>query len=142
MPDKFSKKERITSRREIEILIKSGKAIVHYPIRSVFLQTAEKSNEGAEENVAILVSVPKRNFKKAVDRNLLKRRIRESYRLNKSILRNEDNTMGKRKILILFSYIGKEIKDFGEIETQICNILEKIRENLRESNQHSADSSR
>ena len=68
----------------------------------------------------ILISVPKRNFKRAVDRNLLKRRIREAYRLNKSIL------VDNEKLLIAYIYTAKEILAYAEIEKKLVAGLVKL----------------
>ena len=66
-----------------------------------------------------MVSVPKKIFKRAVKRNLLKRRMRESWRLNKE-------TLSATGIDILFTYATKEILDQGEIQSAIIKIIEKI----------------
>ena len=63
--------------------MKKGETFFHYPFKVVYQNIA--SEEGNMQPNAVMVSVPKRNFKRAVKRNLLKRRIRESYRLNKEI---------------------------------------------------------
>lgn len=76
----FRKSERLCSRRLIDQLFEPGqsKSIAAYPLRLVY--------QTAKENTALLISVPKRYFKHAVDRNRVKRQIREAYRTNKHIL--------------------------------------------------------
>lgn len=67
----------------------------------------------------IMVSVPKRGFKRAVKRNLLKRRIREAWRLNNSLL-------GDRRVDILFVYLGREIESYERIQTSLTSILRTL----------------
>ncbi len=71
-----------------------------------------------------MVTVPKRNFKKAVDRNLLKRRVREAYRLNKPLYLN---TEGSSEFLaIAYIYIAKEIHDFDLIQNKLIETLRRL----------------
>ncbi|EZH75169.1 ribonuclease P [Aquimarina atlantica] len=113
----FNKKERLKSKKEIELLFSEGKSISKYPIRLVY----RKSN--LEESIKIRagVSVSKRNFKKAVDRNCIKRLMRESYRKNKYIV---PNTTHQFTFMFLFS--GKEIPEYSLIESKIKGILQKF----------------
>ncbi len=69
----------------------------------------------------MMVSVPKRNFKRAVKRNLLKRRIREAWRLNNSLL-------GERRVDILFVYLGREIESYARIEATLTGLLRQLAE--------------
>ena len=85
----FSKKERLSSVKDIETLFKKSKSLFLFPLKVVF--TLKKLDDKTEENeqkivlpARLLISVSKRNFKKAVDRNRIKRQIREGYRLQKS----------------------------------------------------------
>lgn len=85
----FSKKERLSSVKDIETLFKKGKSLFVFPLKVVFIP--KKLDDKKEENeqkvippARLLISVSKRNFKKAVDRNRIKRQIREGYRLQKS----------------------------------------------------------
>ncbi len=113
----FNKKERLKSKKEIELLFSEGKSISKYPVRLVY----KKSN--FEENIKIRagVSASKRNFKKAVDRNCIKRLMRESYRKNKYIV---PNTTHQFTFMFLFS--GKEIPEYSLIESKIKGILQKF----------------
>ncbi|WP_106793711.1 ribonuclease P protein component [Aquimarina sp. Aq78] len=113
----FNKKERLKSKTEIELLFSEGKSISKYPVRLVY----KKSN--FEENIKIRagVSASKRNFKKAVDRNCIKRLMRESYRKNKYIV---PNTTHQFTFMFLFS--GKEIPEYSLIESKIKGILQKF----------------
>lgn len=74
----FPLKEHLKSKRVIEKLYAEGASVTSYPLRAVFLEQEEQ-----EPTAAILISVAKRRFRHAVDRNLVKRRIREAYRTSK-----------------------------------------------------------
>jgi ribonuclease P protein component len=79
----------------------------------------------------VLFSVSKRHFKKATDRNLLKRRIRESYRLNKNRLSTSGNSLH-----LGFIYSAKEIRDFHFIEEKLILGLERLTEKLSSPKEH------
>lgn len=114
----FSKKEKLKSRKLIEQLFQEGKSITNFPLKLFYLNTAEDQ----EAKIKVAVSVPKRNFKKAVDRNRIKRLMRENYRLNKGSLFN--NIEGNFAFLIL--YLGKEMPDNKKIESSLEGIFRKL----------------
>ena len=105
-------------------MFEAGRSVYAPPIRIVF-----KLAEEGPFPVSMGVSVPKRLFKRAVDRNLLKRRIREAYRLNKhglyDLLLQSD-----QKLHMFIQYTQKEISDFRSIEAGILKGLEKLRQEL------------
>lgn len=125
MPATFTKGERLSSYKEIQSLMKGGKTFFHYPFKIVYsfpgTETLQSLSSG-ERSSAIIVSVPKRNFKRAVKRNLLKRRIRESYRLNKMLLSAPQGCVAH----ILFVYISKDIMEFSHIEKRMKEALQHI----------------
>ncbi|MEF9930740.1 MAG: ribonuclease P protein component [Bacteroidales bacterium] len=123
MPATLQKAERLSSFKEIEKLALEGKSFFHYPFKVNYLSSPM---ETAGQNVSIVISVPKRNFKRAVKRNLIRRRIRESYRLNKILLFSQLNI----KLNIMFVYVSKEVMDYSKIEPRIKEILEKLRTTL------------
>jgi ribonuclease P protein component len=82
-----------------------------------------------DSSVRILTAVPKRNFKKAVDRNAVKRLIKEAYRLNKEIVLNS-TVQHNKNIIIMLLYSGKKIVAFKEVETKIVLILQQIADSL------------
>ncbi|WP_109098895.1 ribonuclease P protein component [Aquimarina sp. AU58] len=113
----FNKKERLKSKKEIELLFSEGKSISKYPVRLVY----KKLNFEESIKIRAGVSVSKRNFKKAVDRNCIKRLMRESYRKNKYIV---PNTTHQFTFMFLFS--GKEMPEYSLIESKIKGILQKF----------------
>lgn len=122
----FAKTERITSRDKIFRLFQSGKPIKAYPIYAKFIVV-----DTQEADSQILISVSKKKFKKAVDRNRIKRLIREAYRLNKEILISELQEK-KIKIAIVISFSLTELPDFKVINKSVVKLLKKITEILNE----------
>ena len=118
----FNKSERISLQREIDSLFKQGKAFTSYPLRVVYLE--QKPSSGA--TVSILVSVPKKKFKRAVKRNRMKRLIKEAYRLNKSSL-IENYKEKESGLLIAFIFIGDELGGWKEIEAAMQKTLSLLK---------------
>ncbi len=100
MKHTLGKEERLKSKKLIERLYKEGNSVKAFPLRMIFLQTEHISKFPSQ----VGVSVPKRNFKRAVDRNRIKRLMRESYRLQKEIVYNNL----EKPYVFMISYIGKE----------------------------------
>lgn len=119
----FTKNERLCSFNEINSLVKDGAVLFCYPFRVVY------QIKDGEQAAKILVSVPKKNFKRAVHRNLIKRRIRESYRKNKELLNLSDDKCAN----IMFVYVAKEILEYRYIETKLKDILGKISKAVEEA---------
>jgi|WetSurMetagenome_2_1015567.scaffolds.fasta_scaffold814926_2 ribonuclease P protein component len=121
----FCKEERLCNKRHIFLLHKEGQAFFNYPFTVKWLMISGLN----ESNVRLLPAVPKRNFKKAVDRNKIKRFIREAYRLNKEILIKTAKQHNKN-IIITLLYSGKKIVPYNEAETKIALILQQIADSL------------
>lgn len=111
----FGKEERLKSKKLIEKLYKDGTSIKAFPLRMVYVQTAHTSKFPCQ----VAVSVPKRNFKLAVERNRIKRLLRETYRLQKQIVYDEL----KEPYIFMISYIGKEEKKYEEIYKKMEKLL-------------------
>lgn len=116
----FGKDEKLCSKRLIDELFNSGRSFNAYPIR-VLYHSLKESDAPAK----VLISVPKKRFRKAVDRNRIKRLIRESYRLNKLQLIEKCEAQGKY-IALAFVYIGNEIPEYAGLNKTMIGILEKL----------------
>ncbi len=121
----FTKAERLSGKTSIDEVYKKGKTILSYPFKISCLE-APPSNVP----VKILISVPKRSFKRAVDRNKIKRFIREAYRKNKSILYEGANT---KNVFVMFIYTSKIIETASEVEKKMIVALQKISKNNQPS---------
>ena len=113
----FSKSERISEKKIIDNLFSSGKKFSVYPFDVRFLNQDENSDSIHK----VLISVSSSKIKSAVKRNLLKRRIKESYRINKNIISN-------KSLMIAFVYVSEEIFTFSVIDKAIKKILKKLSE--------------
>jgi len=120
VPDlKFPKSEKLRLKSLIESLFKEGKSFFIYPFKVLHLQAPEM-----QACNQVLITVSSKKFKKAVDRNKLKRRIREAYRLNKHTL--TDSFAAGRHLLIGYIYVGNEILDFDSIESKLKKTLDRL----------------
>lgn len=124
MPKTLNKSQRIKSKQQIADLFENGKNIIAYPLRICYLWNMPTEGQTFENK--IMVSVPKKLFKRAVKRNLLKRRIREAYRLNQHLL-EEKNAETGQYIQIAFTYIAQEPLPFDKIQNAVIKGLNKIR---------------
>lgn len=117
MDRSLQKKERLCSVSAIENLIRGGRYLSSGPLRCCYLMRS--ATEDDEPKIRIVVSVPKKFFKRAVRRNLLKRRIREAYRLQKSDFPN-------LKADLMFIYSSKEVAPYALIHESVGKILSAI----------------
>ena len=117
----FSKIEHLCGEKRITRLYTQGDAFIAYPVRVVFLIEPKSDTEPA----SVLISVPKKRFKRAVKRNRLKRLIREAYRLNKQEL-IEKLEEKQLQIHIAFNYVSDDELDFVSIEKKIKLSLQKL----------------
>jgi ribonuclease P protein component len=99
----FKKIERLSSKKDISLLYNSGKSKTFFPVKLYWRENRFDS----PYPIRMMVSVPKRIYKKAVDRNLIKRRLREAYRLQKQPFYELLTQSGKQLDLLLL-YSGKE----------------------------------
>ena len=119
----FRKEERIVSNLLIETLFEKGnsRSLTAYPLRAVYLRTEHR--EGCAP-VQLLISVPKKKFKHAVDRNRVKRQIREAYRKNKAIL---EGTVGEEQMLLIaFIWLSDRHFATNEVEKRVVSLLKQM----------------
>lgn len=114
----YPNKEKLKSKKSIEQLFTTGQSVSAFPLRLVYLPTV--FHDGVLIKTG--VSVSKRHFKTAVDRNRIKRLMREAYRLHKAVYFNNINTPYAFMIL----YIGREKATLAKIETQMKHLFEKF----------------
>jgi ribonuclease P protein component len=124
----FCKDERLSEKIIINALFVNGKSFRQDPFKVIWLEI--KSEESLQSR--LLISVPKKRIKKAVDRNLVKRRIRESYRKNKLIL---IEFLKQKQIKCVFAiiYNSSEIASYNEIEKKIIQILQRFQTEYEKS---------
>jgi ribonuclease P protein component len=118
----FSKNERLNSQIIIDKLFEKGKSFNNFPLKIIWIDLPEEF-----KNSQVLFSVPKRLFKKAVDRNRLKRIMRECYRKNKMIFQGEEN---KRNVGVVIVYLNKEIISYQEMNEKIISSLERLKKEI------------
>jgi ribonuclease P protein component len=114
----FGKNERICLKKEIDSLFQTGKSLAVPPLRVIYVR--QKPASGA--TAAVMVCLSRKNFRKAVLRNRVKRLIREAYRLNKQLLLpalREKNT----PLLIAFLFMGNNLPDWKTVERAMTRAL-------------------
>lgn len=114
----LGKPEKLKSRKLIATLFEEGDTIKKYPLTIRFLQTSHTSNFPAQ----VAFSVPKRKFKKAVDRNRIKRLLREAYRKEKPMLYSAIS----KPYVLMITYIGNEELSYSDIEKKMKKLLENF----------------
>ena len=121
--DRFTlkKEERLCSQKILGEMFTSGESFLVYPLKVVFLKTEPPQSIP----VQAAFSVSKRNFKRAVKRNLLKRRMREAFRLNKHPF--HDRLAAKKlHISMMFVFVGKDLLEFATIEKAMISAFKKV----------------
>ena len=124
----FSRKERLKSRKIISRLFREGNSFVAYPLRVVWLVLPDDDPEARffeDSSTQLAISVPRRNFKTAVRRNRLKRRIREAYRIHKHDFYKKLSASDQRVALMLV-YLPTEEVPYQEIEAGIMKMIRKF----------------
>ena len=116
----YPKHEKLKSKTTIDLLFTEGKSVSKYPLRLVYVENSELNTE----LIKMGVSVSKKYFKKAVDRNYFKRVLRETYRLNKHLLIDKL----EKPHAFMFFYQSKERLSYQEIEEKTIQLFQKFNE--------------
>jgi ribonuclease P protein component len=117
----FPRAERLKSRKQIEALFRSGKTFSLVPFRVFYRWERLETKEPAQ----IAIGATKRHFKRAVDRNRIKRLVREGYRLQKDILQHSPAADGLRVFIV---YTGTTLPEFAVVMEKMRLILMKLSE--------------
>jgi len=124
-PNSFPKSEHLCGDKRIGQLFTQGDAFIAYPLRVVYLIAPKKDVESA----SVMVSVPKKRFKRAVKRNRLKRLMREAYRLNKqplvALLKEND-----LQLHVAFNYVSDDELDFVAVEKKMKVALQRLMDKI------------
>ncbi|MEO5893346.1 MAG: ribonuclease P protein component [Ferruginibacter sp.] len=126
----LGKEERLKSRKTIDHLFKEGKSFSIFPFRILHILEVRQPlpDNGlinASHNLQAGFTVSSRNFKKAVDRNRIRRLMREAWRLQKNeleLLLESNNS----KLVLFFIYIGKELPEYRLVYEKITAVLKKL----------------
>lgn len=122
----FRKAERLCGKREVEELFKQGNVLFVHPVKAIYL--LKPKDEGSP--LQLLISVPKKYLKRAVDRNRMKRLIREVYRQAKGpVMQSLDRLQIHMNLALI--YTGRQLNDYDEMEKAVTNILRQLENILK-----------
>lgn len=117
----YNQKEKLKSRKVLSTLFAEGKSFSVFPVKAFYLPVTDTQAAMIQAGVGVSA----RHFKKAVDRNRIKRLLRECYRLNKTQL-HTSALAKEKKMALFFLYIGKEIPAFALLDEKMKTVLTKL----------------
>lgn len=115
------KSEKLCSRTAVERLFEEGQSVIAYPLRAVF-----RLRESAEVPAQFLITIPKKRIRHAVDRVLMRRRVREAYRLSRRELLHPALTSADRGVDIAFLYLSNDVINYRIIADKMSQLLQRI----------------
>lgn len=119
----YGKSDKLKKRKEITALFEKGQSMQKNPIRMIYREIPDPE---MDVQLKTAVTVPSRNFRKATQRNLLKRRMREAFRITQFSLRDKTT----RKFHLMLIYTAREITDYQTISNAIQHLLSKLGEKM------------
>ena len=136
--ERFSKRERLCSKKLIDTLFGPGRshAMTAFPLKVVYrlvdnvTETTASAGAVTETNVQVLISVPKKHFKRAVKRNRVKRQVREAYRKHKSYVTLRVKELTDKQLLIAVIWLSNELTDSVTVDQRVYNLLQRIGERI------------
>lgn len=134
--------ERINSKKQIDRLFRGGgsKAMTASPLRMVYM-AGERGEDERGPVAQMMVSVPKRYFKRAVKRNLIKRQVREAYRLEKHIVAETLGREHTKTVAMCFIWTDARLRTAQEVQTKMHNLLVRLAERLGTAGKPQGESS-
>ena len=132
----LKKEERLCSKKLIDT--GGSRAVTVFPLKVVYRLVDVVATEGEkgslEQSVPLdsqmLISVPKKCFKRAVKRNRVKRQVREAYRKHKNILTKKAERLSGKQLLMAFIWLSDELSDSIIVEQRVSNLLHRIEERI------------
>ena len=128
----LGKNEKLKSRKQIEQLFAEGKTFVVNPFRVYYVVNGEWSMVNKKSLLQFGIGVGAKNFKRAVDRNRIKRLTREAWRLQKNELQEKLKAESKQ-LNVFFIYTGKELPDFTTVKDKVAVALKKLDDKIDEN---------
>lgn len=132
----FHRTERLKSEKVISQLFKKGQSFSCYPLRLVYIEIlplSKSADLSAFSPIQFSLTVPKKNFKHAVDRNVLRRRLREAYRLQKHefyLFLKDNPTFSEKQFAFMVIYTAKEPLPYADIQKGIRKMISKFKQEL------------